>query len=40
MAKDGEFDLVIERAIRAADEPNQTTQQQIGESEEHRLDLP
>jgi len=40
MAKDSEFDLVIERAIRGADEPNQTTQQQIDESEEHVLDLP
>jgi hypothetical protein len=40
MAKDGEFDLVIERDVRAADEPDQTTQQQIDESEEHVLDLP
>jgi hypothetical protein len=40
MAKDGEFDLVIERTIRAADEPNQTPQQQIDESEERVLDLP
>ena len=40
MAKDSELDLVIERAIRAADEPNHTTQEQMGESEEQRLDLP
>jgi hypothetical protein len=40
MTKDSEFDLVIERAVRAADEPDHTPQQQIGESEEHVLDLP
>jgi hypothetical protein len=39
MAKDGQFDLVIERAIRAAVGPDQTTQEQIGESEERVLDL-
>ena len=40
MAKDSEFDLVTQRAIRAADEPDQTPQQQIDESEEQVLDLP
>jgi hypothetical protein len=40
MAKDGEFDLVTQHAIRAADGPDHTPQQQIDESEEHVLDLP
>jgi hypothetical protein len=40
MTKDGEFDLVIKHAVRAADGPDQTPQQQIDESEEHVLDLP
>jgi hypothetical protein len=40
MTKDGEFDLVFEHAVRAADGPDQATQQQIDESEEHVLDLP
>jgi hypothetical protein len=39
MAKDDEFDLVITPAVCAADRPDQTTEEQIDESEKHGLDL-